>query len=82
MVGAAEDPEADVHALLSVGGPGGISIPVLMGDNWPVSGRRDVPADDAEIEADMETAEPVDMASIHGGDCGKAISWLSSEAIL
>lgn len=80
IVGTAEEPEAEVQALLSVGGPAGTSMPVLMGDSWPLNGSPDA-SEAADMGSEAE-AEHMEMASSHGGDCGSMLEWLSSESML
>ena len=82
MGGAVADSVVDEHELSSVAEPGGTSMLVLMGDNWPFNEWRTAVDEEVEVEVGVgaEWVLVVVTGSIwwwrvsnHGGDCGRSI---------
>lgn len=90
MGGAVADSVVGEHELSSVKGPGGRSMPVLMGDSWPFRGWRRAVEDGVEAKAGagavLVLADVTGSiwwwcrASSHGGDCGRSIECWTSES--
>lgn len=63
---AVADSAVDGHGPSSWGCPTAMSMPVLMGDNWPFSGCRTVAEDAVDVEAGAG-AELVVLCAIEAG---------------
>lgn len=84
---AVADSAVDGHGPSSWECPTAMSIPVLMGDNWPFKGCRTVAEDAVDVDGGAGAGAGAELvvlcaieagwiwwrASIHGGDCGSII---------